>query len=477
MILTENGATSYSSENPLIDLYYHSVRDIEYNRLTIMVSKAWSYNPILTMKLIFHLRWCRGGKGERQLFLNALNIISTLDNGIAAILVNIKNIPKFGYWKDLLLLLDKCKSELIKKSIILFYTDQLKEDLCNMKDGKSISLCAKWAPSEHKSMHKYVSEFCKILKVSNKEYRKTYLVPLRSKIDIVETYMCKNYWSDINYENVPSIAHMKYADTFEKHDNSRYLSYLQSVNDGSSKLNTSVLLPYKIIEKYLVLNNVDEFLETQWKAFIKSVKKDFTDKGLTPQGIAVADCSGSMSGIPINNAIALSIMWAELCEGPFSGHMYVFSNDSKLLKLPNGTLKDKINYIMNHATVANTNLQSVIDNMLIHASIFKVSPDMYPSKIFIFTDGQFDQMVNGKTNMEVIIQKHHNAGYKVPHIIFWNLRGNTVDFPSSDTMNNISLVSGYSHNLFKYLLNNDNISPIDMMMLTLNDPAFDCITI
>ena len=76
------------------------------------------------------------------------------------------------------------------------------------------------------------------------KYRKEYLVPLRKKIDITETLMCNKEWNLISYPNVPSIASKKYSNTFLKHDNIRYLKYLEDVRNGKKKINITGILKF-----------------------------------------------------------------------------------------------------------------------------------------------------------------------------------------------------------------------------------------
>ena len=57
--------------------------------------------PLFVMA--FQTRWCRGGKGERKVCYILLRVLhETLS---AVVLGLIELIPKYGYWKDLLLLL------------------------------------------------------------------------------------------------------------------------------------------------------------------------------------------------------------------------------------------------------------------------------------------------------------------------------------------------------------------------------------
>ena len=95
-------------------------------------------------------------------------------------------IPEYGRWDDLLSFFPKADY------ILSLFCEKLKEDKQLMLEGKPISLCAKWAPSEGDSDDKkygLVNLICNKMNISKREYRKEYISPLREYLDIVERYM------------------------------------------------------------------------------------------------------------------------------------------------------------------------------------------------------------------------------------------------------------------------------------------------
>ena len=76
---------------------------------------------------------------------------------------------------------------------------------------------------------------------------------------------------------------------------------------------------------------------------------------------------------------------------------------------------------------------------------------------------QFDQASdqNGawETHQERIVRRFKEEGLKVcgkawpvPHIIYWNLRGNTRGFPAQANTENVTMLLKYSPSLIKLLL-------------------------
>ena len=103
---TWNGAVSLSSPditgetNGRISLFFKAVRGLEDTRLYEYLSKSALENITDTFLLAFHIRDCRGGKGERELgrkcliwlFLNYPNEFSS----VAPL------ISEYGRWDDLI---------------------------------------------------------------------------------------------------------------------------------------------------------------------------------------------------------------------------------------------------------------------------------------------------------------------------------------------------------------------------------------
>ena len=482
---TENDALSYTADDPLLELFYRALRNTPEDKMRTVTREAWETNRLYTLKLLFHLRWCRGGKGERNMFRIAIDELIKIGAG-RHVLANLENIPFFGYWKDLLNLFGtELESDMVK-----MYTAQLCEDRRNLEVGDSqlVTLAGKWAPSEGKDFdktHKAVAKFCRALSINKAQYRKQYAVPLRKHLRIVETQMCDQDWSAINYEHLPSLARLKYAKAFRKHDEFRYDEYMRQVAAGKAKMNIKLVYPYQLVEKYLQgcgFNSdnsgkypSDEDLDTMWKELVKQTRADLVKSGANLQALGVADLSGSMYGIPMQNSVALTLLWSELCEGRFKGHCYVFSRTAKLLKIPEGALKERVEWLMHHAEIENTNFQAVFDDMLTYAGMWSLPPELYPQTVYVFTDGQFDSMVNhgDKTHLDVLAQKHREAGYTMPKVVFWNLHGDTVDFPSPGDRQGVAMISGFAPALMNLIMQGKELTPTGIMLQAISDPALD----
>jgi hypothetical protein len=247
---------------------------------------------------------------------------------------------------------------------LTLFADKLREDITSLKiselvaeadaataaeDTKvarkvdSVSLCAKWAPSENDrndSRKQFAKKIATILydkddKKKMEKYRKEYLVPLRKKIAIVESLMCNNEWDKINYEGVPGVASRKLHMAFNKHDSERYCEYLAKVRSGDAKINVTGILPHELANYYVNLRNTHEYvdedaanaanaykenetIELQWRTIVNDVKSC----GILGNSLAIIDLSGSMfsasnGSIPAQVAISLGIITSQCCNGMF----------------------------------------------------------------------------------------------------------------------------------------------------------------
>lgn len=509
-ITTWNGAASYDAVNdPLVELFFKSVRSIpcqDYRCITVKKSKkerkasrlastssgpktleqyfdaAWAVDPLRTLKFVFYLRDCRGGKGERMLFRALIRHMRqrSLTQHIVA---NMEHIPTFGSWKDVSICFFGTSLE---EQAVAQITAQLQAD----KDSEHPSLCAKYAPSEGGAVdkaHHAATKIAMSLGVTLTQYRKRYLVPLRAQLNVVEREMCAREWDDIEYEKVPSIAGSRYKKAFNRHDEQRYTEYLQSVKRGEKKMNVGVLMPYQIAAPYLasdeVATVVDETSEAQWTAFL-------TDRrGKWPAGVNVLpliDVSGSMftkssTPRPVEVAVSLGMLFSLLNSSPqYTGKFITFHEHPQLLSIQGNSLIDQVNSIKRTPWGGSTNFQAALELILNIATTFRVPADQMPQILLVLSDMQFNQ-ANGydqssHTNWAELERKYSEAGYVRPTIIFWNLNGNSVDYPVPDaTVPNCALLSGFNDAIMYSLLDGTLPNPRAIVHKALDNERYDVI--
>ena len=79
------------------------------------------------------------------------------------------------------------------------------------------------------------------------------------------------------------------------------------------------------------------------------------------------------------------------------------------------------------------------------------------------------QNMNTETLMEGIARKWANAGYRMPHLIFWNVNARQNNIPMIGN-GPISYVSGFSPSIFQTIMTGK--TGYDLMMEKLNDERY-----
>ncbi|KAI3891770.1 hypothetical protein MKX03_020908 [Papaver bracteatum] len=99
--LTENGSATYlSTNNPLLDFFFHVVPDTPHKTVVERLAKAWKHDPLTALKLVCNLRGVRGtGKSDKEgFYAAALWLHKYHPKTLAA---NLEAMSQFGYLKDL----------------------------------------------------------------------------------------------------------------------------------------------------------------------------------------------------------------------------------------------------------------------------------------------------------------------------------------------------------------------------------------
>lgn len=484
--LTENGAVGYrTTGKALLDLNFSvaSLRNASEADIIDKFIHAYFEDKLTAVKWLFYARDAREGLGERRLFRVVMEEFAVQQHEIVKELI--KFVPEYGRWDDLWCLLDTN----LYQNVIEMVRSQLALDLGNMKLNKSVSLLAKWLPSENASST--TTKNCaaiirKGLNLSSKDYRQI-LSKLRKYIDVVECKMSAKQWDDINYEAVPSRANLIYNNAFLRNDEERRREYLGKLEKGEVKINASTLFPHDIVHKYRYSNYVDATLEGLWKALPDTVN----GCGNT---IVVADGSGSMSCrvgntdvSAIDVAESLAVYFAERSSGEFKDKYITFSTRPQLVDFSKAkNLREKIAIARQHHEVANTNIEAVFDLILATAVKNHMSQEDIPANILIISDMEFDScaVTNTKstgwyssyerptaTLFETIEQKYRNAGYKLPRLVFWNVNSRTGTIPVKENNLGVALVSGFSVNIAKMVMSGKT-DPYECLLETLNTERY-----
>lgn len=469
-IENEKGAMSLATTTSCrVDLFFKTVRGVTKDNLVKLLDAAWKEDALDTLKLIFYTRDCRGGKGERQIFRDALDWL--IQNHVQVFLANLELIAEYGRWDDLLWHMGGIPA--VSEAIAKLFAKQLEQDRMKMLDGKPVTLCAKWAPTENRKKDKSLGcckKICKELGCDYKTYRKNYLSPLREYVKVVERLMCGKRWSEIDYSKCPSKAMNKLKKAFDKNDKERFNEWKNKLASGdkSVKVNAAQLDPHELVKQYMKGNaQVDIVVEEQWKALVEKTKA----MGPLGEALVLSDVSGSMSGTPMEVSIAMGILISSLTAAPFTKQILTFETNAHFEQVKGDTLCEQVRNVMRLPWGGTTNFQAAFNCILSMAQQANLTAAEMPKRLYVISDMQFDQACEGNwaTNLDIIKLKYNQAGYPVPEIVFWNVRANTNDFVAKHDTPNVAMIAGYSPSIMKSVLTGKTITPFDVMK-----QAIDC---
>lgn len=466
--LTTNGAVAHKSTlNKLMDLFAMGAayRWRDDSDCILLFKEAYEENPEYALKCLFYIRDILDGAGERKFFRVCFKWLAQNYPEVAR--RNMRFVPMLGRWDDLYCLVDTP----IQKDMFKFMEDQFKLDLIS----KTPSLLAKWLKSPNTSSKESVA-LARLtyaaFGMSERHYRRA-LSYLRKKINVLERLMSTNQWDKIEFDKIPSAAGLKYRNAFAEHEVTR-AKYEAFAKDKKTKVNAKALFPYQVVKKAFELSNYYNLEDTE-RLMINKYWDNLTDyfNSATLNALCMVDTSGSMFGDPINIAISLGLYCAERAKGPFANHYISFSSRPQLIECRGVDFCDKVYRIYHTNLCQNTNIKACFDLLLNTALNYHMKQEDLPQNIIIVSDMQVDcadeQFVFHKTTlMEGIRRKWALAGYKMPHLIYWNV--NAIENTILDSDPDVSYVSGASPSIFESILTGK--TGYELMMNALNKDKY-----
>jgi len=494
LVRTENGAVAYKTTGKkLLDLNFatSSFRSRTDQQIIDSFMEAFSEDPVYAMVWLFYCRDCRGGMGERRFFRTVMRYLASNRSYATIVKAVLPFVAEYGRWDDVIYLLET-SCPVAFGEICKLIAEQLERDTKDMNDQKPVSLLAKWLPSDNtssKTSRQLALRLAKEMNMDIRVYRKS-IVKLRSYLKIVERYISRNKWDEVDYGHVPSQANLLYRKAFLKHDHDRRTAYLESVQNGEKKINADTLFPHDIVHRYgrehavwggSTPSGEDSSLEALWKALPDFVNGESGT-------LVVRDGSGSMScrvgdGSSVSAmsvSTALAIYFAERSTGQFKDQFITFSSRPKIVNISGlGTLKEKLDRCYRETECSNTNIEAVFDLILNAAVNNNCAQSDLPSTVLIVSDMEFDGATTcRKSEMKPLFdrikKRFEDHGYQMPKLAFWNVCSRTNGIPLRENENGVALVSGFAPATIKMVLQ-EEADPYLAMMNVLNSDRYTSI--
>jgi hypothetical protein len=406
--------------------------------------------------MAFHARNVRGGKGERDVGLTLFRALYDAHPQVALRLLDL--IPHYGCWRDFrdtaLLTGDEAVERLLEMELTNMIADQLRTDAAT-EEGKSISLCAKWAPREGHGFAAEVAASCfpgeRRFSTRMKRYRQL-IAGLNKRLATVETKMCANTWADIKPAGVPGRAGRVYRRAFLNlvpngphgkptggksaddvrfpHSEDRracatnFKNFYEAAAAGKATVKgATTVFPHEVVKKAYALrgadSNADEkaYLTGLWRSMVTKAREG----GGLGRSIFMCDFSGSMQSAgsqgdtPYWVSMALGILGSQVAGGAFKGKMLTFDSTPTWHQFPvnnDGSpadLFDCIRTIGNIGFGTSTDFQAAIDMVLDTLKRERVAPGQEPENIIVLTDMNWDQASasNGQGAYTGNTYRHH----------------------------------------------------------------------
>ena len=393
---------------------------------------------------------------------------------------NLSYVSEYGRWDDLYVF--------VGTPLEAAAMDVIKEQLALDVSCKTPSLLAKWLKSENASSfetRRLATITRQHLKMSHKQYRKT-LSLLRGRIKIVETLMSQNRWDEIEFDKIPSKAGLIYKNAFARRDILKE-KFVAFAKDKTTKVNAKTLYPYECVQEAYrearrPLDDASRLMANKrWDCLA-----DYFN-GASLNALAVVDTSGSMTWrgpvYPIDVAISLGLYCAEKAKGPFAGHYISFASEPRLIRTEGVDFCDKVQRIHNANLCDSTNIEGVFDLLLRTALANNCGQSDLPENIIIISDMEFNAAArpswrsnftpfntsNAETLLEGVAKKWAAYGYKMPHLIFWNVEARQNNIPMLGN-GPISYVSGFSPAIFEQIMSGK--TGYDLMMEKLDSERY-----
>jgi len=452
--LTANGAVTRSTSGQVhLDLFAMvGAARSDQAGLAKVFSVAYAADKEMALRIMLWARDVRGGAGERESFRLIMRQLASSDPAVLDKLV--PYVAEFGRWDDVIssVAIGSNAFKIVAKNIVTA-----------INSGNA--LAAKWMPRKGDVAVALRKEWG----MAPKQYRKFLVL----NTNVVETKMCAKDWSSIEFDKLPSIASMRYQSAFAKRAPALFELFKAKLVTGEVKVNASTLFPHDIVANIRSGNGDSFVLGEQWKA-LPDYLGERSDKVLV-----MSDVSGSMmvsiggQATCLDVSIALGLYTSERLKGPFKDVVLTFSANPAFHIVTGVSIAERIRNLSNAHWDMSTNLQAAFALVLKTGVDKNVAAEDMPETIVVISDMEFDQCTGNKTNFGGIKEQFAASGYKMPQLVFWNVKAKAGNNPVKYDAKGTCMVSGYSPSILKTVLTGEAFDPMSIMYDTVMVPRYD----
>lgn len=457
----------------------------------------------------------------------------------------------------------------LRTALVTVYSKYLKEDDDKLKKAleeaaqpEGVSLAAKYAPRLNKKSRKSAAQRLRFGRAirdaifgddpkSSELYRKM-LSRLNEQILTTERLMSANRWDEIEVKRIPAGCLKRQMKAFLYEDKKGQirdpsnqpridLRTRLTAPSAVKKIKGGQLFANELVRSAMRCSSTAEggVLDAQWQDLVRTVQKQceaFTQqltakaeaaaeaeaandggasKAATPAKpsfdlgnvVPLVDVSGSMSGTPMEVAVAMGLIVSELTSPAFRGRVLTFDSVPRWHKIVGSNIVERVRNLMKAPWGTSTNFQKAMQRIInvlekLAVKTGKLAPI---PELIVFSDMQFDQAGRGPwdTAYRTICQDFEDLGkrltkagvaigegpLKPPVITFWNINSRTTGLVTDANAKGVRLLSGFSQSLLKLLLSGalptapeadeekeaPQVDPTETLRAALDDTRYDAV--
>ena len=523
-----NGANVYTEDgvgDERVTLFTMLNRDLDEEYIRKAVAKIAFRNQTHEIRdlfvMAFQTRDVRGGKGEKKLFYQFMNVLNRF--WPLKVMEMLTLIPEYGCWRDMWELWTAVPS--LTWRILEVVKKQFMEDLVKAgADQKGMSLLAKWLPREKSSTYKalvypiakalYPNELSERRQIIR--YRKETSF-MNSALKTAEINMCGGTWRKIIPDNIPGRSmklhnkaflnikrgtadELRYPDRKDREEcREHFMDYVAKLASGEKKAHGAhVIMPHQLVMKIRneVLSAEEHIvIQAQWD----SIREETLRLGGLGKAVVMCDFSGSMEGRPLEISTALGVLISECTHPSFKDHILTFDSTPKWHSfIGQTTLKSKLDALNNCGQGLNTDFYKACHMILERMVTHRVPVNEAPEDLIVITDMGFDEAAASQhlsssskhsiweTQLNRIRYEFKEAGefiwgegngWKAPRIVIWNVSAAFKDFYATANEEGVVQLSGWSPSILKVLQQGglEIGTPYMGMRAALDDARYDAV--
>lgn len=448
-------STSFEQQpasNACVNLLGAATRGIEEQDLAQLLQASFKEDPLHTLRIIAYVRDCRGGKGERHLGRLALKWLA--ENHAEELKHNLKHfVGEYGRFDDVAVLMNTPAEndglDLLQR--------QLEEDLerlnADAEGDVKISMCAKWIPSEKKSLDNKLNvnrKLCRQMKLTQAQLRKTYLSPLRKHLDIVERRMCANDWGGIDFDKVPKEALRLNRNAFSSNIHDKFWKW--RAQSGDSKL--GALYPHEIVSEYFSRSSVEDVIEAQWS--VLSEYPGYHCSASTSLTLAcLSDSSERRSSVALSVLVATlgGLLVPSFDSEDLEGLVLAFDNEPQFHHEQGDPLFERVKQLEGAPESGQRAIAAAYRAILELAKQYSPSSERLPERLIVVSDMELASVdPDFDARFALLEREFAAADCQAPALVFWNVRGSSMDVRQYAGSARASLVSGFSASIVQRVL-------------------------